>query len=285
MLPPQKPSTGSQIIAYILGLACVVFGLIFIKISISDGTFDMTEIMFLVVSLPIIIIGIGIIWLNTYSSIEIRNEEYQNGQRFPNDPWEWKSEWADGRIKCDSKSVVSINFFIAFFCSGVVIVCAKLAEHEDSVMGMFFTSLIALLAGMYWLKAISSFFNYRYFGPVEFHLEKMPAAIGETFTGVVHGLKSKSRILKIESYLECRQRVPQEDGPPEIKVINKQRKKLRPKREVDDFEFHIPIKFDIPKDLPATNWQNKEKWFEWVLVLLVNDKGREHRVEFILPVF
>lgn len=285
MPPPDKPSTGSQVIAYALGLACVAFGFVFIKIAISDGEFNVTEIMFLVVSLPVMLIGIGIISFNTYSSIEIRKEEYQNGLRFPDAPWEWRHEWADGRIKCDTKSDVFFRFVLGFFLSCIFLLGMMAAISLDNVLGIFFASLVGLLAGVFVLKAIGSYLNYTYFGPVELHLDEMPAKIGGKLHGVLHGLKSKSRIMKIKAVLGCRQHVPREDDPPEIKVIYEQRKKLRPKREVDDFEFHIPIEFDIPDQLSTTNWQDKENWIEWVLVMYVNDKGREHKLDFNLPIF
>lgn len=285
MKPPEKPSAGSQIIALILGFSCIAFGIVFLKMFLVDGAFDTAEILFLVILLPFVLVGILIIWINSYASIEDRKQEYQNGLSYSNEPWMWKKEWANGRIKCDGNSESYIQYFAAFFCGCFTLIFGIVAIDENSAIGIFFSSLIGLLAGIYLLSATSKLLNYLYFGQLELHLEQMPVKRGEILQGVIHGLKSRSRIIRIKLILECRQHVSVADGPREVKVVYKQRKKLRPKREVDELEFHMPIELKIPEELPATNWQDTKQWIEWVLVVSVNDKGREHKFEFVLPIF
>ena len=213
-------------------------------------------------------------------------------------PWEYRDEWADGRITTNRPdlrgSATSINTSMSATRGYVVLAVASVL-----VLGAM---LLMLLKGApLWALAIPiviggfligpivvKLMRIRAYGPTTFDVNPMPGILGGVLQGVLHTPipADDAPEAGVRVTLSCRQRYRSggENSTVKRKLLWGDEKRFHGRRSSDGM-LDVPIRFDLPADQPPSTPEKQTERIQWILEVSAQQPGLDYKVVMGVPVF
>lgn len=213
--------------------------------------------------------------------------------RHPHEPWQWQKDWATGRIEDTGKATMWISWVFASFWN-LVSLPAGYAGVRDALQKENHAGYIALLfplVGMGLLAwAIRTSLRYKKYGISRLQLSTIPGTIGRTIAGTV---RTSAVLQPPEGFLatlSCVRRVTTRSGKNSStseSVLWQEERSVRgePSRDAGGLGMRIPVAFQLPKDVQASDSSNPNNRVLWRLTLSASVPGIDYESTFEVPVF
>jgi hypothetical protein len=235
--------------------------------------------------------GVGIIALGIWS---LRKTEAQEAleEAHPNDPWLWKSEWQDGKIRATGKAQFVLPAVMATFWNLIsaplaFLIPKEVLENDNklALIGLLFPIVGIGLA----VWAIRAFIRWKRFGDSVFEMAAVPGVIGGKLIGRIVTSVDLKPAEGFHLTLSCINRVTTGSGDDrrttERVLWQDVRHLLREPLDWDPTKSEIPVLFAIPYDMSPTEERNDDNEVLWRLVLTADVPGVDYAAQFEVPVF
>jgi hypothetical protein len=211
----------------------------------------------------------------------------------PEEPWQWRPEWANHEIPAKGKSGMWGMIIFAVFWNAISMPIAFLAipemYREENWIAIGLVSLFPLVGIGLICGALYSIAQYRKYGESKLMLAQVPAVIGGPLRGVI---RVPNKVRADEGFkltLTCVERITTGSGKNRKTSENiKWQDVKRMRRELleDDFtQTDIPVLFGIPYDLPQTEARSGNRELVWRLQAEAETTGVDYSASFEVPVF
>lgn len=234
-------------------------------------------------------VGFGLLFGARYVSKKAAAEDALRA-RFPNEPWRWRPEWANGRIAASSRAwaYVALAFAALWNLISLPLVFQLPGEiargNAAAAVGLLFPLVGAGLAA--W--AIRAWLQLKRFKVPVLTLSRMPVAPGGRLKGTIRVEALVPITSDFRLGLECveqRTRGTGKNRRREEKLLwQKQWRVPRHQFQIGAQHTTIPVDTAVPADQPATTTENGDRIF-WRLEAIGACPGPDFHSRFELPVF
>jgi hypothetical protein len=258
----------------------------------ADGIlFRELRLLFLVFQ-SIFVVGFGGVGfgLMTYSVLQRRKQKRAAvlAEEFPEKPWRWRDDWADGRIAANTRAALLI--FTAFAAlwnlMSWLFTALWLDDREAwpsfSWLFLLFPAIgVAMLAGVVylWRRVVK-------YGRSVLHLAETPGVAGGKLAGVV---RIPRRIEPPDGFLVRLKSIRKEsdgEGTSERLLWQDEQRIARPLATENPEETAVPFAFAIPYDAPPTTPPTERgDPVLWRLEVSADVPGVDYKATFEVPVF
>lgn len=236
------------------------------------------------------LVGFGLIAGGYYGLRKERGKDKRKTD-FPNEPWRWREDWAQGRADSQGATGAYLTWFIALFwnlisTSVLFIIPRELAKGNKGIL----FALIFPLVGLGLLStAIYATLQRRKFGRPVCKLLTSPVPLGGQLAGMVEIPAKVKAAHGFKVRLECLERLTTGSG------------KNRSTRETPLWQDHatvtqdllahqadktaVPVQFTLPRDCPEASWDACNPCIVWRLNITADLPGVDLNETFELPVF
>lgn len=217
--------------------------------------------------------------------------EQQRARRHPDEPWLWRTVWADGRVQNNARQTMIANLGWSFIplILAVVFVSMIVLTFLDETVDLSFGGgsalvIIALSMSAAALYALRKFYrsigHWRIWGSSVFQLQPGPFFLGETSSGNIvlpADVGSDHLTYQLGCYRVIRTftgRATQEqsttlwESDPQTK-------------QIAHGAATVPLTFDLPKSRPDSSWHDRFEQVRWRLNVRVGDE----KLSYDMPVF
>lgn len=213
-------------------------------------------------------------------------------KRHPSQPWLWKEEWKDSRIKGSSRRQF---WFMAFFAGvwnliswpiALLIIPSELEQENLAVLIALLFPLVGLLLAY---AAVHMYLKWRKFGDTVLEMSSMPGVIGGYLSGrLLTGVKSVPPD-GFRLSLNCvHQRVTGSGDNRKTRetVLWQETAHVPPERVEPGMKgCMIPVRFAIPYDAQGTDESNRNDKVIWKLKASAEMPGIDYSTDVEVPVF
>lgn len=260
--------------------------------TINTNTSSSIEIVIgLLVNL---VVGGGII----YGIIAYKRSSKAKARRkgeYPGQPWMWKKDWAEGRVKCMSglgTLVIGIFALVWNLVSWGMIISAR-DQIFDPVERQALIALVFPAVGVIliivWLVQVA---RHRRFGDSYFQMASVPGVVGGKLAGVVHISKHIQPVAGFKLTLNCYRRETRRRGKDNKtfeRIIHQEEMIIAKEVLADDHtRTAVPILFAIPYEAQPTSetvTDTHNVSIHWTLAVTANLPGANYSGRFQVPVF
>ncbi len=235
--------------------------------------------------------GVGIVILGIYS---VRKTEAQEAleETHPNDPWLWKTDWQDGKIKSTGKAQFILPLVMATFWNLIsaplaFLIPREVLENDNklALIGLLFPIVGVGLA----IWAIRAFIRWKRFGDSVFEMAAIPGVIGGKLIGRIVTSVDLKPAEGFGLTLSCINRVTSGSGDSrrttERVLWQQERRLLREPLDWDPTKSEIPVLFALPYDMSPTEERSDDDEVLWRLELKADVPGVDYAAQFEVPVF
>jgi len=234
--------------------------------------------------------GFGLLsW--TLHSVKSERREKKRREEHPEEPWKWSPDWADGRIKSSTRTMMIASALFALFWNLISspLLFVIPGELEDGNR----LTLIALLFPAVGLGlivwAVRSFLRWNKYGESTFEMANVPGIVGGPLAGVVY---TNIKLEPEEGFrvtLSCVEEITTGSGKNRStrQHIHWQDERLL-KRELTEGDLArsaIPVFFAIPHDARESTVESGSRAVHWKLNVQAAVPGIDFEAEFRVPVF
>lgn len=218
-------------------------------------------------------------------------EATRQKELYPDTPWTWQQDWAEGRIKSTTPITIFIFwlFGILFGGAGILILFRMGEITEESPMGYVFLLFPLIGLGMI-IAAIYATLRWFKYGRVYCDLVTNPGVIGGWFQGIVWAKIDMAPGDILEAQLSCYHCYTSGSGDnrtthrdvqwQESVLIAQERMMIE-----TDGTLAMPIKVHIPRTCTPTTPGSPSDRIEWELSAKADVMGIDFSALFIVPVF
>lgn len=211
---------------------------------------------------------------------------------YPDEPWKWKKEWANGRIIGNSKQTMLYIWAFAICWNGFsiplayILIPRYLAQDNKLVYLILIFPLIGLF--ILW-SAITTLLRWKRFGRSQFEMATVPGVIGGDLGGMVNTSVNIRPEGGFQLHLKCINRYQTGSSDSrriEEKTLWEQSQVMS--REVlgdDRSRSAIPVFFHIPYSCKPTDENDPNDKIIWQLKIEVKLPGVDYMTQFEVPVF
>jgi hypothetical protein len=236
-------------------------------------------------------IGFGLIWLVVAGSKRVMREQRIQVEH-PSEPWLWRKDWAEGRVKSNTRGTMWAGWIFAAFWNVVSIPIAILvvpAAVKQKGPVVFLVLIFPLIGVFLIIRAIRQTIAYLEFGKTYFEMPSVPGVIGRELKGVIQARFPHSPDHGIHLRLSSVHRVTTNTGD-----SNSTMETILWRDEADlssgqlfagPIGTAIPVDFRIPLDAQPTEKLNFRDEFVWILEALADVPGVDYHDIFEVPVF
>lgn len=212
----------------------------------------------------------------------------------PDAPWMWKEEWVQGRIKGQSGGVTMLCWVMALLWNGFLWPVLIFLWDDPERRAMVKVIMLFCLVGLgILLWAIRNTIGWFRFGSSVFELTSNPGVIGGTLEGLVHTRLGSRPEAAIQVTLTCARQVTTQSrsGKSTTTRIDTEHlwqtgRTIRPDMIVDGpHGLSIPVRIEIPIDLPGTDDSDPKSQIIWTLTVSADVPGVDFDACFTVPVF
>lgn len=237
-------------------------------------------------------VGFGLLFAAGWSRRKIRAEQARMSE-LPGQPWLWKSEWASGKIRCESSSeLIAATIFASIWnlvsCPILFIVPGEVLDKKNypALLGLLFPLVGAGL--LVWVAR--AFLHWRRFGKAEFHVDDLPGKIGGTLRGEVLFPTIIETGDPVVVRLICEKRTVSGSGKSRktrTSILWEEEYALDPTGIETETTGHtrIPVRFSIPEDCKETDETRPDNSIHWKLRIRASVPGVDLDSWFTVPVF
>jgi uncharacterized protein DUF3592 len=235
-------------------------------------------------------VGFGLPLGARYGFKKLRAER-ERQQRFPDEPWRWKEEWAGGRIQGSNRATA---YFAAGFATlwnlislpAAIVVPREVAEGNTiALVALLFPAVGLGLAA--W--AVRAWRQLERFGVSTLVLQQMPVALGGRLRGAVRveaevPVESEFRI-SVTCTESRRVRRGRNSESDERLIWQDEWTVPRSACSITSTGTSIPVDVPLPADQPATSALDDNDRISWRLEVSGECPGPDYWNRFELPVF
>ena len=212
-------------------------------------------------------------------------------QRFPDEPWRWRAEWANGRIEGSTRTAayVAIGFAVLWnlvSLPAALIVPGELAAGNTTASVALVFPLLGLTLAAW---AIRSWLQLKRFKIPTLNLQRLPVALGGRLKGTIRVDAAVPVTSEFGLELECvgvRTRGSGKNRRREETVLwQKQWRVPRHQCQIAPSATAIPVDVTVPADQPATTLESESDKILWRLEVTGECPGPDFWSQFELPVF
>lgn len=213
-------------------------------------------------------------------------------ERHPDEPWRWNPDWAEGRVRCETKSgAIGLCVFAAFW-NLISVPAAVLALREElpkgnraALIALLFPAVGALLAG--W--ALVALARWRKYGVSVFEMSRLPGVVGGSVEGEVQVGAPVEAQGPIEVVLSCveRKRTGSGKNSGTRETVLWQDELPLPMERVrrSRVATTIPVAFRVPLDCRPSEKISDRHQVLWRLRVAAETPGADYETRFEIPVF
>jgi hypothetical protein len=236
-------------------------------------------------------VGFGLIWLVFAGSKRMALDQRVKIEH-PTEPWLWRKDWAEGRVKSNTRSTMWAGWIFAAFWNVVSIPIAILVVPAAAKQ-IGWRALLALIfpvAGVFLLiRAIRQTIAFVEFGKTYFQMASVPGVIGRDLKGVIQARFPHSPDHGIHLRLSSVHRVTTNTGN---STSTTETILWRDETDLSSGQLAagptgtaIPVDFRIPLDAQPTENLSFRDEFVWILEALADVPGVDYHDIFEIPVF
>ena len=127
-------------------------------------------------------------------------------QLFPEEPWRWREDWADGPITDTMRQQMIASWFVAILWNAIALPSTVLGIREALRTGepaLWFVTIFGLVGLGLLVSAILQTMRYRRFGVSALELETFPGFLGGTLAGRIRASLDLHEVPRIPIMLRC----------------------------------------------------------------------------------
>jgi hypothetical protein len=253
------------------------------------GTGDSKVWLLLIFGLVFSGIGLGLLFVAIFGSKVAKRQQRAQAEH-PAEPWLWREDWAQGRIKSNTRSgMISAWIFAALWnlisMPMVVFVPQQAAKNPAAYLGLIFPIVgVGLL-----IRAIRFTLAYLQFGRTWFEMSPVPGVIGGELKGLIQAQFPQSPEHGIRLRLTCAHRITTGSGDNQStreSIVWRGEASLSPAQLYPGpGGTSIPVHFQIPWDAQPTETRSPRDAVVWMLEALADVPGVDYHDIFEVPVF
>ena len=234
-------------------------------------------------------VGFGLLFGARHAGKKMAAEEALRAQ-FPDEPWRWRPEWANGRMAASSRASAYVAIAFAGLWNLISLplsfqIPAEIASGNTlAAVGLLFPLVGAALAA--W--AIRAWLQLKRFKVATLTLQRMPVALGGRLKGTIRVEAPVPVTADFRLELECVEKRTRGTGKHRRREehLRWQRQWRVPRHQCQISAQHttIPVDVHVPADQPATTIDDGDGIF-WRLEVAGECPGPDFSSRFDLPVF
>jgi hypothetical protein len=211
----------------------------------------------------------------------------------PEQPWLWRGDWASGRIEDATRETLLGAWIFATFWNLVSLpggyVGVRAALYEGKPAGL--VALLFPVVGIWLLaRAVHATIRKNKYGISRLELSTVPGVIGRTLAGTIHAPVGLQPAEGFQVSLSCVRRVATRSGKSSStsESILWQEERLiggEQSRDYAGMKTIIPITFQLPPDVEASDTTNPNNRVIWQLQVSANVPGVDYGSTFEVPIF
>lgn len=211
-------------------------------------------------------------------------------ERFPNQPWRWRPDWNEGRIKGSSRrtAYVAAGFAVLWNLISLPAAVAAPRELERGNWAVLIALLFPAVGVGLAVWAVRSWRRLRRFKESTLILDDMPVSLG----GRLRGTVSIGAAVPVESAFEI-----------ELNCVERTRSRGRNRRSTERLLWQetwtvpkarcqlsatystVPVDIPLPDDQPPSSTDEDERRIFWRLEVAGECSGPDYLSRFEIPVF
>jgi hypothetical protein len=211
-------------------------------------------------------------------------------RRFPTEPWRWREEWADGRVKASTRVTA---YFAAGFAllwnlislPAALLVPTELAAGNSLVLVVLLFPLIGIGLAVW---AVRAWLTVKRFGTSTLVLQRTPVPLGGRLAGAIRVETSVPVEHAFRVELTCieHRRSSQRDGDSSERIVWQNEWSVpRSRCQITPTYSSIPLDVPVPADQPAASPADDSDRITWRLDVSGECPGPDYWSRFELPVF
>jgi hypothetical protein len=234
-------------------------------------------------------IGFGLMFAGIYGSKLLKRQQRKQAEH-PAEPWLWREDWAQGRIKGSTRSGMIGAWVFAILWNLVSIPMLIFVPQQAAKNPIAYLCFIFPIAGAFLLvRAIRLTLAFLEFGTTWFEMAVVPGVIGGELKGIIQARFPHSPDHGVQLRLSCVHRVTTGSGDSQT---TSERIAWRGETNLVSGQLYpgpngtsIPVYFRIPWDAQATETRTPRDTVVWQLEALADVPGVDYHDVFEVPVF
>jgi len=234
-------------------------------------------------------VGFGLLFGARYAAQKMAAEAKLR-QRFPNEPWRWKPEWANGRIAASTRTAAYVAIAFAVLWNLISLPAALIVPGEIAAGN--YAAAVALLFPLIGIGlaawAIRAWLQLKRFKTPTLLLQRLPVALGGRLKGTVRVESEVPVAADFGLELECVETRTVRSGKnrrtEESLLWQKQWRVPRHQCQIGSFTT-VPVDVAVPAEQPATSMEDGDGTITWRLEVTGACPGPDFWSRFELPVF
>ncbi len=234
-------------------------------------------------------IGLGLMCLAIFGSKFLKRQQRAQAEH-PAEPWLWREDWAQGRIKGNTRSGMISAWIFAALWNAVAMPMLFVIPQQAAKKPVAYLGLIFPVAGVFLLvRAIRLTLAYCEFGKTYFEMTPVPGVIGGELKGMIQARFPHSPDHGIQLRISCVNRVTSGSGDSQSTSENIL---WRGETNLSSGQVYpgpagtsIPVSFHIPWDAQPTETRSPRDTIVWQLEALADVPGVDYHDIFAVPVF
>jgi len=209
----------------------------------------------------------------------------------PEEPWLWKEEWATGRIKSSSKTMMRVALVFAVFWNLVsapmlFFLPREILDKENylALLGLLFPLVGAgLIAWAAW-----AVMRWRKYGESVFEMATTPGVLGGSLAGVVRANKPLDPREGFRLVLSCIEKRTTGSGKSRSTTkttLWQDERVIGRALSAPGQPAAVPVAFALPYDQPPSTTESGRREVTWRLEVSAAVPGIDYSASFDVPVF
>lgn len=289
-----RGQTGARIVVYAFSAIFCMAG-----IGIAYGAIDTLEekdptqtILMFVMALVFFGFGLGVLLLTRAGFRKhAREEELQSA--YPGEPWKWREDWADGRVRSTSTSVARFLWGFAVLWNLISTPMLLVLLPEEIIEKQNYGALIGLLFPLVGIglivAAVRKTIQGHKFGNCVFVMERVPGVLGGEVAGsivVPRGLATEETLtVSLTCVNEVTRRSGKSTTTDEYVLWKTERSAVQLSPIGDGAGLGAVVRFSVPYDAKATEKISENSRILWKLEANAEVPGVDFSTHFEVPVF
>lgn len=209
----------------------------------------------------------------------------------PEEPWLWKEEWATGRIKSSSKTMMRVALVFALVWNLVsapllFFLPREILEKENylALLGLLFPLVGAGL--IVW--AVWAVLRWRKYGESVFEMATTPGVLGGSLAGVVRAnkpLDPREGFRLVLSCIEKRTTGTGKNRSTTTTTLWQDERVIGRTLSAPGQPAAVPVAFALPYDQPPSTTESGRREVTWRLEVSAAVPGIDYSASFDVPVF
>jgi hypothetical protein len=211
----------------------------------------------------------------------------------PTEPWLWRRDWASGRIEDSTRDTLLGAWIFATFWNLVSLpggyVGARAALYEGKPAGL--VALLFPAVGIWLLaRAVQATMRKHKHGISRLDLSTVPGAIGHSLAGTIRAPVGLQPAEGFQVSLTCIRRVTTRSGKSSStseRILWQEERRIggEQSRDYSGMKTIIPISFQLPADVEASDPTNPNNGVVWRLQVSAGVPGVDYDSTFEVPIF